>query len=237
MCALITNRPTRQKVMTPAALASEDILFDIKGAARSFAAGECFALSTVPSERVFALRTGCVSAIVDLPKGRQTEIGMIGPGGLICANAAFGMSQPFSTFIATVRGVAWCMEVQDFAKIAARDRRLQDAVFKHQQWLLFQAQQRAGCSIAHTIGQRVAGWLLALQDTTGLPEIPVTQEVIAQRLGGTRTTVSAALAQLKREGLIRCQRGRIGIDDRSRLESSACECYATLKRSKSEIYG
>ena len=45
-----------------------------------------------------------------------------------------------------------------------------------------------------------------------------------------RESITQELGELKAAGLIRCQRGRITVVNRSNLEARACECYRGIKR-------
>ena len=57
----------------------------------------------------------------------------------------------------------------------------------------------------------------------------MTQEFIANMLGGRRESVTVAACHLQDAGLIQYVRGRIQIIDRKRLEASACECYQIVR--------
>jgi Mn-dependent DtxR family transcriptional regulator len=48
-------------------------------------------------------------------------------------------------------------------------------------------------------------------------------------LGSTRPTVTVVARTLQKAGLITYKHGRITILDRTRLESTSCECYATVR--------
>lgn len=66
--------------------------------------------------------------------------------------------------------------------------------------------------------------------------LPLTQESLAQMLGAQRTSVSACIAKLQREGLIRTSRRSIEVFDVERLERIACDCRESLAMAKGEIW-
>jgi Mn-dependent DtxR family transcriptional regulator len=57
----------------------------------------------------------------------------------------------------------------------------------------------------------------------------MTQELIANMLGGRRESITVAAAHLQDAGLIRYSRGHIRILDRKGLERAACECYRVVR--------
>jgi Mn-dependent DtxR family transcriptional regulator len=57
----------------------------------------------------------------------------------------------------------------------------------------------------------------------------MTQEYIANMLGGRRESVTIAAGHLQDMGLIQYSRGHITIVDRKGLELMVCECYQTVE--------
>ena len=57
----------------------------------------------------------------------------------------------------------------------------------------------------------------------------MTQENIANMLGGRRESVTVAAGHLQDLGLIHYSRGRITILDREGLEMMVCECYRVVE--------
>ena len=60
-------------------------------------------------------------------------------------------------------------------------------------------------------------------------ELPLTQEFIANMLGGRRESVANAARALQQGKLISYVRGRITIHDRAGLEAGSCGCYEIVK--------
>jgi CRP-like cAMP-binding protein len=63
-------------------------------------------------------------------------------------------------------------------------------LIRHEQVLLAQAQQSAGCNASHTVEARMCRWLLRIRDLMQSDEMELTQEFLAQMLGVRRTSVS-----------------------------------------------
>jgi len=96
--------------------------------------------------------------------------------------------------------------------------------------------QVAGCHRLHEAEERLARWLLMVQDCSQSDVLGLTQEFLGMMLGSRRTTVGTAAGALQAKGLIDYQRGRIKIVDRQGLEEAACDCYQVAKELYSGLY-
>ena len=81
------------------------------------------------------------------------------------------------------------------------------------------------CNARHSVEERCGRWLLEAENRLGSRELSVTHELLAHLLGVRRPTVSLALQQFQRVGIISTARGRIQIDDHGGLARRACDCY------------
>ena len=62
------------------------------------------------------------------------------------------------------------------------------ALIKYDQFFLSQVQQHVACNAVHTVQARTCKWLLRMHELVG-PDLPLTQEFLAQMMGVRRTTV------------------------------------------------
>jgi CRP-like cAMP-binding protein len=115
-----------------------------------------------------------------------------------------------------------------FKHAAAQAPHLHDLLLRYVHVFHVQVAQTAACNAHHELGQRLARWLLAAHDRSGVPELSLTQDLIAIMLGVRRSTVSIAASTLQKAGVIRYQHGLITIIDRIGLENAACECYEAV---------
>ena len=90
--------------------------------------------------------------------------------------------------------------------------------------------QTSACNAFHDARQRVARWLLFLQDRIGGSDIPVTQDRLAAIIGAHRVTVLRGIGPLQKGRLVAVQRGRVVVHDRQGLEAAACECRGAIDR-------
>ena len=172
-------------------------------------------------------RATAVVALVAVDHGGRTaEAVSIGAEGVVCGDLTelpgFGHLQ------VQMAGPAWRIEAATLARLAEASPALRALLALHARTLLVRALQAAVCAALHPVEARASRWLLTAQDRTGQPDLPVTQELLAEMLGVRRTTVTRVIAQLSDKGLIRHRRSRVTVIDRMGLEQAACGCHAAL---------
>ena len=85
------------------------------------------------------------------------------------------------------------------------------------------------CSAAHTIEQRTARWLLSAHDRTDDPQVPITQQRLADLLGVGRSYIGRVIAGLKADKVIDVSPGCVTIKNVDRLERHACACTDAVR--------
>ena len=69
------------------------------------------------------------------------------------------------------------------------------------------------------------------------PELPLTQEFLAQMMGVRRTSVTAVAHDLQTMGLISYRRGKVCIQNVEEVRRHACECAEVVQEYYSELVG
>jgi hypothetical protein len=69
----------------------------------------------------------------------------------------------------------------------------------------------------------------------GSSVVSITHDFLATILGTNRPTVSSAAAILQKRESIIYMRGAVKIENRKRLEASACECYRVIHQFDREL--
>jgi CRP-like cAMP-binding protein len=189
-----------------------------------------------PIERVYFPHLGVVSLIVEMEEGDLIETAMVGRDG--AANAASALDGGISMHrgIIQVAGSASVINPDTLRSIADEFSPLRSLLIRHEQVLLAQAQQSAGCNASHTIEARMCRWLLRMRDLAQSDELKLTQEFLAQMLGVRRTSVSLVAGTLQRAGLINYRRGQIRIVDVEGLRNASCECYGKVQQHYERLF-
>lgn len=173
---------------------------------------------------------GMVAALVlDLQEGETTEAAMVGREGAVGAIISEGHKPAFTRGVVQIGGTGWRLTTRALDAAKQRSPELRDHFARYADCLMAQVLQSVACNSAHELDNRLARWLLTLQDRVGGTELHVTQEFIAQMLGVRRTYATRVLGALEGSGSIRRARGLVTVADRRKLEGQSCECYEALR--------
>ncbi|MGD1920465.1 MAG: Crp/Fnr family transcriptional regulator [Pleurocapsa sp.] len=160
-----------------------------------------------------------------LKNGATAEVGLIGGTGVVGLPVFLGSGYSKNRAVVQVADGALKISAKMLKREFELGGTLQKLLLQYTETRLDQISQLAVCNAHHTIEERLARWLLTVQDLIQSDELPLTQEYIADMLGVQRSGVTIAAGILQRAGLINYSRGRIKIKERKNLEMAACECY------------
>ena len=186
---------------------------------------------------VYFVESGFISALTVLSDGAALEIGLIGAEGVAGVSVVLGATTSFSETMCQTGGAAYRISPAALIGAVADAPRLRDLLLRYVHAFHIQVAQTAACNAHHELGQRLARWLLAAHDRSGVAELSLTQDLIAVMLGVRRSTVSIAASTLQKAGVIRYQHGRITILSRTGLEDAACECYEAVTGEYRRLFG
>jgi DNA-binding GntR family transcriptional regulator len=77
--------------------------------------------------------------------------------------------------------------------------------------------------------------LLVTLDRIDSNLVTTTHDFLSKMIGTDRPTVSVAVADLERDGIIARSRGSIFVVNRVLLEQQSCKCYATFRQFNAEL--
>ncbi|MDY7021016.1 MAG: Crp/Fnr family transcriptional regulator [Cyanobacteriota bacterium] len=187
-------------------------------------------------EFVYFPENALISLLGSLPDGTMTEFAMIGNEGLVGIGALLGGNISIDQAIVQLADGAWRIDAAILKQEFDRGGVLQKHLLLYIQYLIAQIAQNMICKTRHFTEQRLARWLLSIQDRLQSDHYTLTQKYIAELLNTRRATITEAAGNLQRQGTIRYSRGEITILDRPALEACACECYDILKQEQERLH-
>jgi CRP-like cAMP-binding protein len=138
--------------------------------------------------------------------------------------------------VVQIGGGAFRMKAATLKEEFSRGGPLQSLLLRYTQSLLSQISQTAVCNRLHSVQSRLCRWLLLSQDRVKRDEFRMTQDFIANMLGGRRESVTVAAGRLQDAGLIHYSRGHIRILNRQGLEAAVCECYRVIRNETDRLF-
>lgn len=185
---------------------------------------------------VHFLTSGIASTVTTLSVGSSVEVGFVGREGIAEKIHLLGPLTGMTRCFMQVAGTGLRMDFKRCSEMFADDANLRNAILRLVQHEALVLAQLGACNRIHEGEERLARWLLMVQDRTGEPEMTLTQEFLAYMLGARRSTVNLAAGRLRRAGLIVFRRSNIRVEDREGLEDAACECYPVVRRLLENVF-
>ncbi|MEY3825764.1 MAG: hypothetical protein RLZZ148_576 [Cyanobacteriota bacterium] len=188
-------------------------------------------------EYVYFPSRAMISLVSIMEDGSTTEIGLVGNEGMVGLPVILGGDFAPSRAIVQVEDGGLRLKGDIFKREFLRGEVLQKRILLYTQAIFTQVSQSAACNRQHSIEERLARWLLSVQDCVMADELPLTQEFIANMLGTRRAGVTIAASTLQQAGMIRYTRGKITILNQEHLEATACECYRLVQNEFIRLLG
>lgn len=177
---------------------------------------------------VYFPTTAVVSLVHILEDGATAETAVIGNEGMVGISLLLGGSMA-SHAVVNNPGCGYRIKAQLLKHEFDRAEQLFHVLLRYFQSLMTHTEQTAVCNRHHSVEQQFCRFLLTTLDRLACNSINMTHELIASILGVRREGISAAAGKLQRAGMIKYRRGVIKVLARTKLEHTACECYAVLK--------
>jgi hypothetical protein len=173
--------------------------------------------------------TCVVSLICEMEDGATAEIAITGNEGVLGTSLFLGGEAAKNCAIVGIAGEAQRLNAKMLKDQFIRCDAFQRVLLRYTDALISQISVTAACNRWHTLEKRLCRWLLLIHDRAASDDFVMTQEFIANMLGGRRETVTVAAGHLQEAGLIHYTRGHLKIIDRPGLENSVCECYWNVR--------
>ena len=186
-------------------------------------------------ESAYFLNSGMASLVFNTNGGESVEVGVIGNEGFTPVPAAVGLNRSPHEAIMQVGGDGFRMGFDELQDVLPATPHLQRLLNRYATVHGLQTAQTAGCNRLHDLEQRLARWLLLIQDRVGSGLLRITHEFLAMMLGTDRPSVSLAAGGLRKKRIIEYSHGSVRVLNRKKLENSACECYGLIQEFNAEM--
>lgn len=182
-----------------------------------------------PLDQIYFPESAVVSLGTLFVDGTAVDMATIGREGCTGAQAVLGAKVSSMRLLTQIPGTAMRMSRRAFASAMNALPDFKALMYDYAQAFLDQALVSGACNAAHQLNQRLARWLLTTRDRSDGDTLPVTQTLLAEMLGVRRPTMTVALGEFERAGLIAGARRQITILNPAGLAEESCECYHRLR--------
>jgi len=175
---------------------------------------------------VYFPHSGVVSVVaVNARQRRQSEITIVGREGMTGLPVVHGAERsPFEVYV-QVAGQAQCISAHRLRCVMDESPTLQKCLLRYAHVFGVRAGYTAFANAQGKIEERLARWLLMVQDRLETDDLCLTHEFMAIMLGVRRAGVTAALQHFLSKGVIATTRGAVTVKDRDGLKACANGLY------------
>ncbi len=176
------------------------------------------------AEYVYFVERGIVSVVAT--GVREVEVGIIGCDGMTGMSVILGAKKVtgYETYV-QVAGSGQRIAVEALRNAMEQSATLRQYFLLYVYSFLGQVTQTAVANARGSLVQRLARWLLMVNDRSDNDAVPLTHEFLAVMLAVNRPGVTVTLTSLEQLKAIAQRRGAIDIIDRSALEKIASDVY------------
>jgi CRP-like cAMP-binding protein len=180
-------------------------------------------------DHVFFPDSGVVSVVAVYADGSIIEMATIGREGCSGVQAILGAKRSSVQLLVQIPGTAARMSRVAFTRAMQSMPAFRNVMDAYVQAFLEQVMVSVACNGAHNLKQRLARWLLMMLDRSEGDALLITQSLLAEMLGVQRPTITNAVREFERAGLIAHGRRQVTILNRPGLTAASCECYRLVR--------
>jgi CRP-like cAMP-binding protein len=180
-------------------------------------------------DHVFFPDSGVISVVAVYANGSIIEMATVGREGFTDVQAVFGAKRSSVQLLVQIPGSAAKMSRAAFTQAMQSMPSFRSVMDAYVQAFLEQVMVSVACNGAHSLKQRLARWLLMMRDRSDGNTLPITQSLLAEMLGVQRPTITNAVRDFERAGLIEHGPRQVTILDRRGLTAASCECYQLVR--------
>ena len=157
-----------------------------------------------------------ICRLVSLPEGTTVKVSLAGREGMVGTPALVDSSSSSFRTVVQFPGRAVFLPRGEARRLLEFPGVVQ-ILSRYLLLLLRETSLTAACNRTHSATQRLARWLLLIQDRADRDEFPITHESLSALLGVRRESVSLCAQGLRNAEAIQYRRARVRITNRSAL--------------------
>lgn len=176
-------------------------------------------------ESVYIVQEGLVKAFKTDADGHEQIVNFLGPGSMFPHTGFFIASSYPATTEAVVDSRILAMPLSSFERLLASTPSMAMKVMRVMSEIIQELQSKLQELTGQDVQVRLQSFLSAMAQKQGRQQsdgsirltLPVTHQELANTIGTTRESVTRLLAQLRKDGLLRTERGGFIITDLEKL--------------------
>jgi CRP-like cAMP-binding protein len=188
-----------------------------------------------PIEYGYFPNNGVISHVVAVSDGKMVEVGIVGREGFVGTTLAGGLTKTPHRAVVQIAGEGYRVGANALQEMLPTAPKLRILLTRYALVQGMQLAQTAACNRLHGLEQRLARWLLMIQDRVGSQMLIMTHERLATLLGTDRPSVSVVASWFQKQGIIEYKRGIVKVLSRRKLKETACECYEVIQEYYSQL--
>lgn len=189
-----------------------------------------------PIMTIYFPDSGVVSIVASSPEGLEIEAGIFGREGFGPTAPLLGVDTVSLRTMVQVPDDSWAIPTEAFTAAVDASPSLRKLLTRYVQTLILQMSQTALSNGVHQIDERLARWLLMVDDRMD-GEFSITHEFMSIMLGVRRPSVTTSLHVLEGNGFIHAQRGCVTVVNRAAMEQFAGDSYGKPERAYERTIG
>lgn len=190
-----------------------------------------------PIEFVYFLESGLASVVAGQQNGAAIEVGLFGRDGMSGTSLVLGDSETAFNCFAQVEGSAIRISAAGLVDALRASPSLRTLLTGYAHTLAIQTACTAWANADLRLEERLARWILMVDDRVEGGRFRITHEFLSVLLGVRRAGITQALNALAARQLIVAQRGAIGVIDRPGLAALTKGTYGLAESEYVRVTG
>lgn len=192
----------------------------------TFRNGDMIARTGDPADSICFPLSGIAAVLDSLENDRRYAVALVGNEGFIGWPLILGNHRwPHDIVMRAENGVAMRLQAHSLHAAMEAQPHIRTILLRFTGILMSQMGRTIVSSLAHSIEQRMARWILMYHDRVQTDEICMTHEEFRLMLGVRRSSVTDALHKLEEIQAIRSTRGSLVVRDREALLGLVGDTY------------